>query len=333
MNFTNFVGVDVSKLTIDVHLRGSNAFKTFANNTKGFTALLLWTKKLLPSVDQSGIIVCFEHTGMYSIGLAIYLQEANVSFAMISPPPGIKKSLGMHRGKSDFIDAKRIANYAWLHRDDIKPSVLPAKTILKLQTLLTLRDRLVRDRGGFEATCKEQRLLLGIADNAEMFEVYQNMIGHLTTQIKNLDAQILSIIDSDVSLKKTYDLLTSMKGIGPVIAANMITSTHNFTRFTNWRKFACYIGTAPFEHTSGTSVRGKTQVSHLANKQLKKLLHLAAISAIIHNKELRAYYLRRVSEGKSKMSTINVLRNKILARMFALINRQSEYVELMKFAA
>ena len=332
MNFTNFVGVDVSKLTIDAHLRGSNAFKTFANNTKGFTALLVWTKKLLPSVDQGCIIVCFEHTGMYSIGLAIHLQEANVPFAMISPLE-IKKSLGMHRGKSESIDAKRIANYAWLHREVIKPSVLPAKSILKLQSLLTLRDRLVRDRGGFEATCKEQRLLLGIADNAEIFELYQNMIGHLTTQIKNLDAQILSVIDSDFALKKTYGLLTSMKGIGPVIAANMITSTHNFTRFSSWRKFACYIGTAPFEHISGTSVRGKTQVSHLANKQLKKLLHLAAISAIIHNKELRAYYLRRVSEGKSKMSTINVLRNKILARMFALINRQSGYVELAKYAA
>jgi transposase len=326
------VGVDVSKLTIDAHLRGSNAFKTFANNTKGFTALLLWTRKLLPSVDSEGIMLCFEHTGMYSIGLAIHLQEANIPFAMISPLE-IKKSLGMHRGKSDFIDAKRIASYAWLHRDDIKPSKLPAKSILKLQTLLTLRDRLVRDRRGFGATCKEQRLSLGLADNAEMFEIYQRMIGHLTTQIKNLDAQILSVVDSDVALKKTYDLLTSMKGIGPVIATNVITSTHNFSRFTNWRKFACYIGTAPFEHTSGTSIRGKTQISHLANKQLKKLLHLAAISAIIHNKELRAYYLGSVSEGKNKMSTINVLRNKIIARMFALINRQSGYVELVKYAA
>ncbi|MFA6245560.1 MAG: transposase [Mucilaginibacter sp.] len=324
MKFTNFVGVDVSKLTIDAHVRGSNASKTFANNPKGFTALLIWSKKLIPDVDQNAILICFEHTGMYSIKLAIHLQELNIPFAMISPLE-IKKSLDMHRGKSDFIDAKRKANYAWLHRDDIKPSVLPTKSILKLQTLLTLRDRLVRDRGGFEATCKEQRLSLGIANNAEMFEVYQSMIGHLNTQIKSLDAQILSVIDSDVSLKKTYDLLTSMKGIGPVIAANMITSTHNFTRFASWRKFACYIGTAPFEHMSGTSVRGKTQVSHLANKQLKKLLHLAAISAIIHNKELRAYYLRRVGQGKSKMSTINVLRNKILARMFALINRQSGY--------
>ncbi|WP_454804648.1 transposase [Mucilaginibacter phyllosphaerae] len=149
----------------------------------------------------------------------------------------------------------------------------------------------------------------------------------MTTKIKSLDTQILSVIDSDVSLNKTYDLLTSMKGIGPVIAANMITSTHNFTRFANWQKFACNIGTAPFEHTSGTSVRGKSQVSHLAHKQLKKLLHLAAMSAIMHNKELRAYYLRRVNEGKSN-EYHDVLHNKILGRMFALINRQSGYVEL-----
>ena len=91
----------------------------------------------------------------------------------------------------------------------------------------------MRDQGGFEATCKEQRFSLGIAYNVEMFEVYQSIIGHLTTQIKSLETQILSVIDSDVSLKKTNDLLTSMKGVGPVIAANMITSTHNFTRFAN----------------------------------------------------------------------------------------------------
>jgi transposase len=108
---------------------------------------------------------------------------------------------------------------------------------------------------------------------------------------------------------------------------------HNFSRFANWRKFACNAGTAPFEYTSGTIIRGKTQVSHLANKPLKRLLHLAAISAITHNKKLRTYYLRRVDEGKSKMRTIDILRNKIIARMFAVINRGRGYVELMKFAS
>lgn len=94
-----------------------------------------------------------------------------------------------------------------------------------------------------------------------------------------------------------------------------------------------YIETTPFELTSGTSITGKAQMSHLTNRQLKKLLHLAAISAIIDNQALRPYYSRRVGEGKSKMSTINILRHQILARMFALINQQSGYVDLAKYAA
>lgn len=105
--------------------------------------------------------------------------------------------------------------------------------------LLTLRNRLVCDRGSFEATSKEQRLL---SEEHDMLVVYKSMIDHLTSQIKKLEIQIQSIIDRNADLKNTYDLLTSMKGIGLVIAANMITSTHNFTRFTKWRKFACYIG-------------------------------------------------------------------------------------------
>ncbi|WP_076370988.1 transposase [Mucilaginibacter lappiensis] len=81
-----------------------------------------------------------------------------------------------------------------------------------------------------------------------------------------------------------------------VLAANMIACTHNFTRFTNWRKFACYVGTAPFEHQSGTGIKGKTRVSSLSNRQIKKLSHLVAICACAYNPELKSYYKRRVSE-------------------------------------
>ena len=76
---------------------------------------------------------------------------------------------------------------------------------------------------------------------------------------------------------------------------------------------------------SGTSIRGKTKVSHLADKDMKTLLDLAAKSAIQYDKELREYYLRRIAAGKSKMSTINIVRNKILYSMFAVINRQTPY--------
>ena len=102
------------------------------------------------------MIICFEHTGMYSIKLATYLNDLGIPFAML-PALQIKQSIGIRRGKNDQIDAQRIAENAWLHRETIQATLLPAKSILKLQSLLTLRNRLVCDRGGYEATWKEQK--------------------------------------------------------------------------------------------------------------------------------------------------------------------------------
>ncbi|MCK5705403.1 MAG: IS110 family transposase, partial [Cyclobacteriaceae bacterium] len=88
-----------------------------------------------------------------------------------------------------------------------------------------------------------------------------------------------------------------------------------------------YCGIAPFPNTSGTSIRGKTKVSNLANKKIKSLFDLCAKSAIQHNPEMKAYYNRRLEEGKNKMSTINIVRNKLLSRIFAVVNRQTPYVD------
>ena len=108
----------------------------------------------------------------------------------------------------------------------------------------------------------------------------------------------------------------------------MISYTENFTRFSNARKFNCYAGLAPFAHQSGSSIKGKARVSRLANKEAKTLLNLAASSAIRFNTEMRAYYQRRVQEGKRKMSCLNIIRSKMVARMFAVIKRQTPYQEL-----
>ena len=82
-----------------------------------------------------------------------------------------------------------------------------------------------------------------------------------------------------------------------------------------------------------SSYRGKNRISNLGNRDLKSLLTMAVISSITHNPELKIYYQRRISEGKSKMSTINVVRNKLVSRIFACANRNSKYVEIYKFAA
>ncbi|MFZ6727921.1 hypothetical protein ACF3NQ_01000 [Alistipes dispar] len=79
-------------------------------------------------------------------------------------------------------------------------------------------------------------------------------------------------------------------------------------------------------------MRGRTQVSPIANKQMKKLLHLAAVNASYYDPELHEYYGRRLSEGKSGM-TVFIIRNKLVARVFAIVKRTSPYVNIKQYKA
>jgi transposase len=249
------------------------------------------------------------------------------------PALDIKCSLGTIRGKSDTLDAERIAEYAYLKREKLTPTVLPSKTILQLQPLLTLRNKLVSDRAGYMVSSKEQKAVFTIKEHQELFGVYKSLIKALDEKIKTIEAAINNLLQSDPDIKRTFQLITGVKGIGPLTASYLIVYTHNFTRFSSWRKFACYSGIAPFPHTSGTSIKGKTRVSHLANKQIKSLLFLCANNAVKNDQELKAYYQKRIQEGKSKMSTLNIIKNKLISRVFAVANRQTEFVNTMKFAA
>ncbi len=159
------------------------------------------------------------------------------------------------------------------------------------------------------------------------------MISYLTKQIDNVENEMDDIIRRDEQLNEMYKLINSIKGVGPQTTLFMIVYTNGFTKFKNWRKFASYCGIAPFPNSSGSSIKGRTKVSHLANKKIKSLFDLCAKSAIQHNREMKNYYERRIEKGKSKMSTINVIRNKLLSRIFAVVERKTPYVNFMKYAA
>lgn len=104
----------------------------------------------------------------------------------------------------------------------------------------------------------------------------------------------------------------------------MIT-TNEFKNIHKAQQYACYAGIAPFEHSSGTSIRGRTRVSHKANKSVKTLLHLAALTAIRYNTDKKNYYNRKIEQGKNKMLVINAVRNKLVHRVFACVTQNRPY--------
>ena len=319
------LGIDISKLTIDVYLHVNQSHELFNNNPAGFRKLISWLKK--KKIILKDLLVCFEHTGMYSFELANFLTIKNIDYVMESAIQ-IKRSKGIVRGKNDKIDAQRIADYAYRRRDKLEFSVLPSKMISKIQKLLSLRETMVKHRSSYKVTIQENSRILVKSEYKCFFEAQNKLVKSLTTQICKVEEQIKLIITSDLKLENTYNLITSISGVGFIVAAYFISTTSCFTKFKNGRKYACYCGTAPFEYSSGTSIHFKTRVNPMANKKMKSLLNMSARSAITCDPELKEYYHRKVEQGKNKMSTLNIIRNKIIHRVFAVINRGTPYVVL-----
>ncbi|MBC3789175.1 IS110 family transposase [Spirosoma utsteinense] len=147
----------------------------------------------------------------------------------------------------------------------------------------------------------------------------------LKEEQKAIDQAIKQLIEADTRLKELFDLIVSVPGIGPVIATELLITTNEMQTINDPKKLACHAGVAPFEYCSGSSIRGKTKVSHQARKRLKSLLHMGTMSAIQMKGDLQDYYQRKISEGKHTMLVLNAVRNKLIHRVCAVVRRVEKY--------
>jgi len=332
--FNYYIGIDVSKLTLDISILcgNSNSTKTvyykIENNKK---SIAQFVKKMLDKYDLSQILFCFEDTGIYSLPLSYYLNDNKLSYWKV-PSLEIKRSKGISRGKDDKIDSKDIAFYAYTHLHKFRPSSVPPKSIQQLKLLFAEREKAMKSLSSFKKTSENKEFMTEDVFNV-VASVNALIIKELEQAVKFIEEKMLAIIELEDTLYQQYNLVTSIPGIGKQTAIYILIATKGFEMFDNWRQLACYSGVAPFPYQSGTSIRGRNKVHPLADKKLKTLLNMCAIVAIRHDKELKGYYERKVAEGKSKMLVINNVRCKLLARIFAVINRKSIFINTYKFAS
>lgn len=329
-----YVGIDVSKSKLDVTILSTPSEKrpfhfVVSNNNKGINQLLTQLEK--QKIDAKATLFSFEDTGVYSLPLGCFLSEQNLHYWMI-PAIEIKRSKGISRGKTDKADSKDIAFYSYTHLHKLRLSQLPEKTILELKILFTEREKLLKATRLMEST-QEGIGFLPKAALATALKLNKATVKQLKAAVSKVDAAIKKLIAENEVIKKQFELIQSQPGIGPQTALYLILVTKSFQSFENWRQLACYSGVAPFEYSSGSSIRGRTKVSHLADKKLKTLLNLCALNAKKWDPQLKEYFEKKVAEGKPKMLVLNNLRAKLLARVFAIINRGTPYVNLQKFAA
>lgn len=280
------------------------------------------------------VLVCAEYTGRYIYPITVACQELDV-FLWMDDPTRIKNSMGLARGKNDAIDAARIAEYACRYSDKAVRYRIPDAALVSMKNLLADREFLLTDKKRYQSQISDQKRYMAPGDFKHKNSRWKKVIKAIEEQIKAIDAEIESIIAANPALTRQRELLTSIDGVGDRIAINMIAVTGGFTRFQNARQFCSFAGLTPYRYDSGTSVRSKAKTSKRANQTMKALLHLAAVSAATHMKEseYRDYFERKTKEGKHVMCVLNVVRAKLVHRMFSVIRRDAEYTKTYKPAS
>lgn len=325
-----FIGVDVSKETLDVAVRGTKNHIRIANSSEGFKQLQAWLRSLGLSIVDCWLVL--EYTGGYEYRLVQFCQAKNITFTRV-PGLEIKKSLGMQRGKNDKIDAMRIAEYGFERQQKLKPHKVCNAAITSLKQLLTQRRGFVKDKKAHEHRMKELLSMMEFKAGEVVIKYYKQAVDFAVRMIEKTEAAIMKIIQSDKSMSRNFELITSIPGVGNVNGWMTIAYTENFECFDDARKYGAYCGVVPYDHTSGKSIKGKSRVSHMANKSIKSDLSMAARASINHDPEMKQYYERRIALGKHHMAVLNEVKFKLILRMFAVVNKQEVYVKNLKSAA
>lgn len=262
-----YFGVDVSKKTLDLAyydgetIDWKNAHIKVSNDDAGFKKIGSWVAKVGKDFDT--FLFCMEYTGLYNQNFRLWLESKEYIYGMVEPrkmhrfePDLDDDQRSLDRIKTDELDAFRIAIYCEQNHKKIlrNPSKLPSPVYFKLKRLLAERKQNTK-----QSTLYKQQLHDICAYDTDLsVERKKLLLKNMKENLKAIDKEIDSYMQEDANISKNYNLLTSIPGIGRIIALETIVLTENFTAISNPRKYACYIGIAPFKKESGTSVRKKT---------------------------------------------------------------------------
>jgi transposase len=324
-----FIGIDISKLTLDVAVLEDSVLLLTSkiSNTEAAVKQLLAGLAKKYDCTVVNTVYCAENMGLYTR----YLRDVfsiNGGRLCLEGPLQIKLSLGIQRGKSDTLDSIKIADYARKNFTSLRFWTRPRPSIEKLKTLASIRKKLIKMRTMLQNSGKIESHFLSKEEKSEIGAYTKSSFSALNKDIEAIEREITSIINMDGHLHNLMQIITSIPYVGKVIAAEMIISTNEFKDITSPKKFSSYCGIAPFAKTSGTSLRTKSRVSHFANKDMKTVLHLAALGSTRRGQsKFQTYYARKVREGKNKMSVLNAVRNKLVHVIFACVRDNKLYEE------
>lgn len=289
-----FVGVDVSKGTLDVYVRPEGTLLTVPNTAAGVRRLVPRLARLAPA------LVVADATGGLERALVDALHSAGVPVAVASPDRvrHFARALGV-RAKTDRVDAGVLAQYA----DRVRPAVRAAPT--RDDRVLSALAARRRQLSGM-LTAEKNRLQ---AAAAELRADVRAHVRWIEGRIARLDAQIGAAIAADPARAVAAARLQTVPGVGPVVAHTLAAELPELGHLGR-RQVAALVGVAPFPRDSGT-LRGQRAIWG-GRAVVRTVLYLAAMSGVRTNPTLRTFYTRLVASGKPKKAARTATAHKLL---------------------
>ena len=298
--------------------------RTFSNNPEGFAAFEDWLAR--EEITKAQAIICVENTGVYSEALCYALHRQGFSLVLLDPH-AVWKAFSDER-KTDALDSRKIAEYAYRYRDRIEPWTPHEAVVEQVKTLLSTREHLVEQRTAMKNARRAlaRKAVETPAANEALDASLDASTEHLAAQINAIEKAIRSLIAQHPTMAQMVGLLVSAPGVGELLASHLLVLSEGFTKALRYRKLAAYLGLCPNEKQSGKS-RKRSRSRGYGPSMVRKLLHLAARSVKTHDERFRRYFHRKCGEGKAKRLVLNNIANKLLRVLCGMIERKQPYIE------
>jgi transposase len=313
-----YLGIDISKDSFDIALLSAEQRwgGHFSNDAPGFAKLGRWLKK-----RQVGALhACMEATNRYWEALALFLTEEGHQVSVVNPKL-IKRhaEATMQRNKTDTQDALTIADYCAKQQPDLWTPPSAARRELKdmARHLQALKDDRHRERN---------RQATGLS-SPPVQEAIKRHIAFLDEQIAELEERVQQHIDQHPDLKRDKQLLQSIPGVGPTVAATFLAEVPHVSNFAQAGQVAAFAGLTPGEHHSGSSIHRPGKLVKWGNAHLRTVFYMPALSAHRHNAIIRNLKERLEARGKSKMTVIVAVMRKLMHLCYGVLKTRKPFDE------
>lgn len=303
-----FIGIDVAKDKLDIHIRPDNRDFSEANSPKGYENII----KMLP--EPTSCLIVLESTGPYHKPLAEALLKVGHFVAVANPRQVRSFAIGMGLlAKTDKIDARIIAHYAETARP--RTITISPEIQVKIVELVTRRRQLI------EMRTAEQNRLETIHIKA-VSRSLEKMLKTIDEQIKVIEKQIADLLKSDDDWNDKAELLLTVPGVGPITVASLLADLPELGQL-NRKEIAALAGVAPYNNDSGRK-QGKRAI-HGGRKPIRSVLYMAALTAMRCNEVIKTFAQRLKAQGKSHKVVITACMRKLLVILNTMVKNNTQW--------